>query len=343
VGGEYGQINSIFLDNRFSIQQQMEFPLVYRRSALALEKEYEALMKGHEYERALIKYEIRLWVYRLCVLKERQKWLDENAALWRMHKEKATLRANLGESAALEPLLAEQQQFELSYETEQNLANIREAEQKLFLLCGIREIPELSSLGLHPEFPAGMDTVLPEQHSLLKHYELLSMQYQWEASKEKAKRLPSLGISVADMSMKGTGADDVKYSGSQRFRSAQLSLGIPLFNRNTFRKQHIADIESKKYTLMKEQEKKKMVLRLKELSERYSSLRFEFDERSKTMIPNTRKMSELAEQQFRSGSISMSEYVLMMRQSLNTHRQFLEMTERLNQVIFEYELLHNPQ
>ncbi len=46
---------------------------------------------------------------------------------------------------------------------------------------------------------------------------------------EKAKLLPQLNLGYNNMSMRGMGADDKSYNASQRFQSAQLGLGIPIF------------------------------------------------------------------------------------------------------------------
>lgn len=341
ISGEYGRLNSIYSDNRFSIQQQMEFPLVYLRSAAALEKEHEALMKEHEYRRALVRYEVRMWVYRLKMLQRKQALLSEHLRLWKFNKDKAELRAASGETSGMEEMLAAQQQFELNFENERNEAALRSAEQYLLLLTGLSTLPSIEALPLHPELPFSFDTLLNEQHPLLLKLTLESEQLDFEARKQKARQLPSLGFSFSDMSMIGTGADEIRYNSDQRFRSAQLSLGLPLFNRNASRRSRLAQLESKQKLLLRDQEKRKMELRLKELFARYRVLSEEFKLRNTEMLPEAERMSALAEKQFQSGSISMSEYILIMRQVLNAQSQFMEMTEILNQVIFEYQLLKN--
>jgi cobalt-zinc-cadmium resistance protein CzcA len=341
IGVEGGQINSIYFDNRFSIQQQIEFPSVYVRSALALEKEYESLMHESDYRRALVMFEIRSLVYRIRIMRQQEVYLRESHALWDTQASKAKLREQSGETGLMEKMQTGSQQFELMYERERNRAELYAAEQSLMLLTGYTEIPDLSSLPLIASFSAQPDSMVEEQHPLLQSLQKQMEQSQWLEKKEQARRLPALGLSFSDMSMKGVGADDVRYGPSQRFRSAQLSIGIPIFNTAQKHRVGIAKKETERRRLERETERRKMMQRLGVLVRRYRELSQICLQEYEPMMAQTALMNDLAKQQFDAGSINMSEYLLLLRQSLNTRLQLLDMVSKLNQVIFEYQLLKN--
>jgi len=341
ISTELGQINSIYYDNRFSVQQQIEFPTVYIRSALALEKEYESVMHQSDYRRALVQYEIRNMVYRIRLLRQQEQFLQEGAKLWDAQTEKASLREQRGETGMMEKMLIGNQLFELHYEQEKNRNERYETEQKLMLLTGMRELPDLSELPLIANIPSVMDSLIEAQHPLLLSLEKQMEQSEWLEKKEQAKRLPILGFSVSDMSMQGVGADDIRYGAGQRFRSAQLSLGIPLFNTAQKQRASIAKKETEQWRLAREHERRKMAQRLGVLVRRCRELSSLYNQQYEALLTQTALMIKLGQQQYEAGIINMSDYLLLSRQSLNTRLQLLDMLSNLNQVIFEYQLLKN--
>jgi len=157
---------------------------------------------------------------------------------------------------------------------------------------------------------------------------------------ERSRLLPDIHVSYFNMSMRGTGADNLIYTGSTRFSSAQLGIGIPLF----FGSQKSKISGAKTNRLIAENaftEQQKILQTQSEIKilQYKSSLQtvYYFE---KTGLPDALLISQTANKQFVGGEISYLEWGMLTNQSVAIQNNYLEALNRLNEIIISINFLN---
>jgi len=226
---EAGQINSFYTDTRFNITQSFSLPVVYVRQKTLLLNELSASVLNVAVRESELKRNVAQVFYLFLYQKKKEALLISLDSLYTGFYKSAQERFEKGESDVLEKTMVETQLAEIQMQSRQLESDLSLSRLQFQLLLNTGGNPEPQPTN-KLYIPAVIsDSIHVDNHPKMR---LLMQQQQIAAAGidvEKARLLPQLNLGYNNMSMRGTGADDKSYNASQRFQSAQLGIGIPVF------------------------------------------------------------------------------------------------------------------
>lgn len=333
VVGEYGQINSSYYDNRFGFGQNINFPTVYSNQKTVLKQEWQNAVLNVAVQQTELKKQVSLVYYSLIYLLEKQKLLESTDSSYALFLKKATQRFLSGESNILEKITAETQRGQIALQLKQINSDIGllQLQFQLLLNSNVRYIPLVTEFKLAAT--TTFDTSQLVNHPLLKMYERQKLISSANLRLEKSKLLPDLSIEYSNMSMRGTGSDNVTYGGSTRFQSAQIGVGIPLFfgsqatkikaaktNELIAKNSFYAQVESLSI------EYQKALSRYKHYYDVVAYL-------ETSVLPNTNIITGTANLQHANGDINYLDWVMLINQATHIKSDYLNAVNSLNESI----------
>ena len=230
VALEYGQINSIYFDNRISVAQGISFPTVYAKqrsllTSLTNESQVQSLLKLAE-----LKRELRLVYYEIQLNERRLLLLNEADTLFSQINTRMQKRVAMGENELTDALSAENQYLQIVSQKQALLADQAALLRHFQYLLNAKEqfMPVDLEIASYLA-PQAIDTAALRNHPALLLQAAQLQTALLSRKVERAKLLPDIQFSYSNMSMRGTGADDQFYTGGKRFQSAQVGLAIPIF------------------------------------------------------------------------------------------------------------------
>ncbi len=338
---DYGQINSAYTDNKFSVQQNIKFPTVYARQKSVLNEEWKNGMLNINVKENELKKQVTQAYYDLLYLRHKQILLKHTDSIYVTFLQNAELRLNAGASNILEKTTAETQRGQIHIQLKQleNDYSIVQMQFKLLLNTNIDFIPQESDFKL--ALPQFADTTAIEQHPYIKQ---LQHQQQIGLSKyklEKSKLLPDIFAAYNNMTIQGVGADNNFYSSSDRFQSFQVGIGIPLF----FGSQK-SGISAMKINTMLLQNN--YYNGLKTMQSEYLQAISNYNKHLETVnyyedtaLKNAGMIIKTANLQFQNGEINYLEWVLLTNNAINIQSEYADEVKALNQSIIQLNSFNN--
>ena len=334
VTGEYGQINSSYSDNRIGISQSLNFPSVYSNQKSLLKEQWRSSVLSVALKELELKKQVSHVFNALSLLQGKQKLLLQNDSLFGEFLRKANLRFNAGESNILEKTTAEIQRGQITIQLNQITADLGllQLEFQLLLNTTTLLVPEddfkMNSIEV-------LDTVFIEAHpsiQLLQQEKLVSIK---NTQFERARLFPDLNFGYSNMSMRGTGSDNVTYDGSTRFQSAQIGIGIPIFYGS-----HKAKINASKS--LERVRETNYLAGVQQFDIDYKKARTEsnnflksVDYYEKTGLKNAKLILDTANKQFANGGINYLEWVMLINQAISIQAEYLSAVSNLNESIIQ--------
>lgn len=335
--GEYGQLNSRYADNRIGVSQSFNFPTVYNRQKKLLEGEWESAILNNTLQKAELIRLVKETFYAILYLNEKEKLLLKSDSLYTEFVRKAQLRFSTGESNILEKATAETQRSHIRIQLKQ----LQQEKQLMMLRFQVL-------LNSKEQFsPQNTELKLSYSNSDAKindHPRLKLAEQQKEISKintklERAKMIPEISLGYYNMSMIGNGADNIVYTGSARFQSAQAGLSIPIFSgaqrakiRASILNQSIAE---QNYF----HEEQKLESEFKGAEFQYQNSLDNVDYLEKNTLPNVRLIYDAANKQFINGDINYIEWVMLTNQAIELENSYLDALKTLNESIIQIQFL----
>ncbi len=339
VMGEYGQINSAFYDNRISVTQSFNFPTVYVNQKRLLNEEWKSSVLSVSLKEADTKKIVREIFYTYLYLKNKESLLQKNDSIYAAFLEKANLRFKRGESNVLERTTAESQRGEIAIQLKQlqQSLEITQLQFALLLNTTTRFIP--SEVNNKLDLTVGLDSNVVNQHPYLKIMEQQKKISGINRKLEKSKILPDINVGYNNMTMKGTGSDNITYNYSTRFQSVQVGLGIPLFFGSQKAKinaskitQHISD---NNYLL----EKNILQSQYQSLINKYQAHSSTVNYYENTALNNAKLIFETANKQFINGEINYLDWVMLTNQAISIQSNYLDALKNLNETVIQINYL----
>ena len=333
VSGEYGQINSSFSDNRFVINQNINFPSVYANQKSVLREEWKSSMLNVAVKEVELKRHVSQVYYMLAYLQQKKKLLQQNDSLYSEFLKKANLRFAVGVSNILEKTTAETQRGQIALQLDLLNADLDllRAQFQLLLNTTTPLAPQADDFKMSRH--ETIDTATLSQHpaiQLLQQQKLISLQ---NTQLEKSKLLPDLTFTYNNMSMRGTGADNKLYDGSTRFQSGQIGLGIPLFYGSQKAKinasKSIQKITETNYLSGLQQ----FNTDYQRAITQYMNFSRSVDYYEHTGLKNASLISDAATKQFANGGINYLEWVMLTNQAISLRNEYLIAVNNLNESI----------
>ena len=335
ISAEIGQMNSFYVDNKFSVSQTIRLPKFYNAQKTVLMEEYKNSLLHLDLQKWQLKKEISLVYNELNYFDGKKKLLKKADSIFTQYFQRADLRLKKGESNLLEKATAENLRSQAEMQLK-SLEKDREISiQKLSFLINDGTFYQnenakygiLNLENLNAEY-AGNPLVLKqlEQEKNIQNAKLLA---------EKAKLSPSLNLGVNSMTMKGNGADEKYYNATHRFQSGFVGVGIPVFNsaqKSVIEAQKVNQlIAENNYQLGLINLKNQYLQNLRQ----FQKLNDEISYYQKTGLQNSESILKTANNQYFNGEINYLEWTLLVTQAFEIQNKYIDRLKETNDKIIE--------
>ena len=340
INAELGQFNSAYFDTGLGFSQTFSLPKVYQRRAAA----YQQQVKTAEYYLKLSEAEISQQLDQIFMeynyLTAKENLLKNQDSLYNAFVQKSLLRWQKGETDVLEKTTAEQQKLNISNQLSM-IGRMKEyvvLQLQWYLNDGRKYVPQTDGFSIL-KYSIFFDSLSLQKHPVLQMaaQEITTARAMTQA--EKTALWPELSAGYRNVSIRGTGADNVVYQGGDRFSSFQVGVGIPILQKGIKASIHSAQMMEEVKANMYEAKKSEINAQIQEKYVLYNATIAQLEQYEKNALPNARLIRSVSEQQFGSGQINYLEYVMLTNQAINIESEYLELKRNLNAYIIELHYL----
>ncbi|MDP3469032.1 MAG: CusA/CzcA family heavy metal efflux RND transporter [Daejeonella sp.] len=336
---EFGQINSIYNDNRLGLSQSISFPTVYSNQKKVLNEEWKSSVLGISLKQAEIKKTVSQIYQSIVILNEKQKLLLQADSIYSEFVKKANLRFKTGESNVLEKATAQSQRGGIFLQLKSLQEEIHLAKLQLALVLNSANKFEPMENSLRMDLPAMISFQALGEHPLLKISDQQKIITAANTRLERSKMLPDLSLGYFNTSIQGTGADNLFYSPSKRFNTGHFGIGIPIFagaqkarvNASKVREM-MADNDYQHQLQIIENEYHSALSQY----ESYLEAANYFEQNT---LPEARTISQTADLQFINGEINYLDWVMLNNQAIIIRNNYLDLVKALNESIINLNYL----
>lgn len=346
VGVEYGKLNSVANDNRFTISQGIQFPTVYKHQRninntnITLSKT-TTLQKEVELTAA-----VKQSFYALLVLQQKEQLLLQADSIYRGFLQKSELRFKAGDVDILEKSTAENQRVQISnqlallrteYETSLNQFRMLLNTPEALVPTGDSLIYRLATL---PD-----TTTLANTPAITLQQQLVTRSVE-ENKLEKSKLLPTLNLGYNNTSIIGyqrIGAEEKYFGGGDRFSSVSAGIGIPVFSigqRSRIKATHVLIQQQQRELDASRQEMNVALQNALRVYAQHIQLVNTYQSR---LLNNATGIITAANKRLMAGEIGYLEWVILVNQSLEMRGNYFAVIEQLNNAAFTIEKLSGIQ
>ncbi|MEC5394951.1 TolC family protein [Bergeyella sp. RCAD1439] len=338
ITGEVGQLNSIYVDHAFSVNQSLRLPKFYQKQKEMLMEEWKNAVLNLNLQKWQLKKEIALVYNQLNYLDEKEKLLKKADSLYSAYYQKAVLRLKAGESNILEKTTAENYRSQAEIQIN-NLQQDREIAIRQFNFL-INDTNVYTNMKSDFYAPLAIEAPIPSEQSVFM--QSLEQQRHTEKAKleaEKTKLLPTLSFGLSSGTQYGIGADDRFYNHSRRFQSGMVGIGLPVFNRA-----QKAAIEGQKINQMIAENNYQLGwLNLKNQYAKaygnYLKLKNETEYYQKQGEANAKTIMFTANLLLKEGETNYLEYSILVNQALDLMNRHIDAQKALNDSLIELQSL----
>ncbi|SDG42306.1 CusA/CzcA family heavy metal efflux RND transporter [Mucilaginibacter gossypii] len=339
--GEVGQINSSYNDTKFGISQSFNFPTVYSRQKELLQEDWKNSILNIAVNEVLLKKQVSQVFNTLVYLENKRMLLQHADSLYLSFYKKAELRLAKGEANILEKTSAETLLGQVQMQLNQLKEDVAIIQLQFQLLLNSTEplTPDKSDYKLAVTLAS--DTLTLKNHPVIK---LIAQQQQIADAAirmEKSKLLPDLAIGYNNTSIKGIGADNKLYNGSNRFNSVQLGIGIPIFAGAQKARINSARVN-------KQIAESSYAMELQSMTTAYQSAVFQYHKYLQTVqyfeskpLKNAALITVTANQQIAAGNINYLEWTQLINQATTIKNDYLDAVRNLNEAIIQLNYFSN--
>lgn len=343
LGLEYGQVNSPSNDTKLQLTQAFNLPHVYQRrksyyaSEAALQEAVVNLTAAELHKAIKISY------YRMRVLEEERKIYGLLDSLYRQSLTAARSRLDAGESDILETHSAEINLNLVAMQLQDIAADYAIAQRELqyYTNTGILFYPEEVAPKINkPSIPLA-DNI--PAHPGIMYYQSLIDRQEAAAEMEKSARSPEISLGYINQSFKGyyseDGINQKQLTGSDRFHSIAVVLGIPIFNKSVKTKIRGMQLQREALEKRKYAEISRYLSEAKKLEENIRKLSVRLDYFEKEGLEKADKLIQSAGLSFSLGNMNYTEWAVTVNNAVNLKREYLNTLMEYNQLVIELEYL----
>lgn len=339
----YGQYNSYYNDNSFTLSQSIPFPTTMRKQA----DYYKATTKRAEFNKLVTENDLRLKIktayYALQFAKSNQALLLKQDSIFTLFVKSAELRYKTGESNLLEKATAESQLIEIRTYIAQNNGDIRIHENELQTLLNSEE--PITSAGSTLD---KIQLLLPNDSLSIKSNPALRYFGQQvnvsEANKklEQSQLLPDLNVGYFNQSLYGS--PDYRNTtafadGNTRFQGVSVGVSIPLWI-----KPQLAKIKAtENYTNMAQSQyelyEKNLQGQYMQAFETYIKYKQSLDYYENNALATAKIITDHALKNYQQGNLGYIELSQGLLRALSIQTTYLNIVQQYNQSIITIEYL----
>lgn len=342
VGFEYGKVNSVANDTRFTISQGIQFPGVYKHQRAINNTNIRISESATRFRENELKAEVKQVFYVLVIMQQKEDLLLEADSMYAAFLRKAELRFRAGDVDSLEKSTAENQRLQIANQLSV-LRSDFDMEMNRFQVL-------LNSPS--PVIPASDSIIyrlaaLPDT-SFIDHTPAMELQQQevlrsaQQYKLEKSRLLPSFSLGYSNASIIGyqrVGDEEKYFGGGDRFSAMNVGVGIPIFGgaqRSRIKasgilvKQREQELGAARQQLNVELlNAVRSYVRNSQLMNTYQSI----------LLRNAAAVINGATKRLTSGEIGYLDWVILVNQALEMRSSYFAVAEQLNQSAFTVEKL----
>jgi len=339
LGFDYGQMNSVYNDNAFSIGQGFHFPTVYKNDKNRLLEQWNFSLFNVNLKEKEITQMVEQVYYTLLVLREKERLLVKVDSLFDSFQQKSKLQLATGEKNGIEFANTTIQRAGI----QQQLTNLKKYKQELIsqfqILLHAEEIIQPIQTDIKANLSLKIDSTLVLDHPLLAMAEKQIEIEELKMNIQKSYFIPDFNLRYNNMSMRGSGADDIFYSGSKRFQSLSLGVGIPVFNRNIRTNLKSLDIQKKIAENNFETQKESLLEEYKKALYSYKENLRIVEYYEVNVLPSAQSIYQKANLQLLEGEISFIEWGFLVNQAIDAENNYIDGVKMLNESIIRIHFL----
>ncbi|ASZ14084.1 CusA/CzcA family heavy metal efflux RND transporter [Chitinophaga pendula] len=340
LGVEYGKLNSVANDNKFSIAQNIQFPTVYKRQHAINETNINMSRINTRWRETELKASVKQLFYGLLVLEQREQLLITADSLYKGFLQRTSLRFKTGDADAIEQTTAVNQRAQIANQLELLRTDYRTSLQQFHALLNTTAdiLPQQDSLVYR--LPLLPDT------ALLSNTPAIAWQQQmvnrsWQESKlEKSRLLPTLNLGYTNMSIIGyqrIGSEEKYFGGSERFSGVSAGIGIPLITVGQRTRAKAAGVQAIQQQQELDATRQQMAVALQNALQVYSSNLNLLQTYQSQLLDNAKRIITAADKRMAGGEIGYLDWVILVNQSLQVNAFYYETISRVNEAAFTVE------
>lgn len=341
ISAEIGQMNSFYVDNKFSVSQTIRLPKFYSAQKTLLLEEWKNSLLNLDLQKWQLKREISLIYNELNYFNGKKKLLKKADSIFTQYFQRADLRLKKGESNLLEKATAENLRSQAEMQLKALEKDRKIAIQKLSFLINDGNLYQNENSKYEILNFETLDVNYAGNPLVLKQLEQEKNIQNAKLQTEKAKLNPTFNIGYNNMSMYGNGADNKFYERSARFHSGMISVGLPIFNsaqKSLIEAQKVnQQIAENNYQLGLVNLKNQYLQNFGQ----FQKLNDEVSYYQKTGLQNSESILKTANNQFYNGEINYLEWTLLATQSFDIQNKYIDRLKELNDKIIELNALRN--
>jgi cobalt-zinc-cadmium resistance protein CzcA len=341
VVAEVGQINSALVDNKLSVSQSFSLPVAYQRQRTLLLQEWKLAQQQVAYSEFLLKRWVTTWFYHAVVIDERIKLLRYADTLQQQLLQRAEARLKAGETNVLEASYAALQRSSIEQQIIQ-WTNLRQ-ESILQLKWLLQETNDVRLTVNEPQYNAltAIDSALLAQHPQMLWWQQQQAIANANYNVEKAKLLPEFNVGYVNQTFRGFGADEKLYTTSNRFNTAQIGVGIPIFAKSQKARIRAAQTNIAIAAIGYEQQLISLKTQYQQAINKLATQLQLVQLATSTQLPKAKQIIETANLKLQKGDINYLEWVLLVNQAIQTQLEYVDKIEALNNATIQLQYLVN--
>jgi heavy metal efflux system protein len=338
----YGQYNSFYKDNSFTVSQSFLFPTVYvNQSKLAKEHVTGSERKMEAAQNELYR-DVKAAYYNLLFFEGKKKLLKHQDSLYAGFVRASELRFKTGESNFLEKVTTESQAMELKSILLQNDADIMIWQKKLQTLLNTKDNLSVNDTLNKISFVVPDDSVLISRNPYLAYLHQQIEINKRSVSLERARAMPDFNIGYFNQTLRGdqniNGVNRVFGSG-YRFQGIQAGVSIPILYRPYHARVNVAKLNQKAAESNLGYYQKNLEGEFAVLLQEYVKYKRSLEYYENSALPHAELIIKNADKAFREGEIDYLELLQALTRALTLQTSYLNSLNEYNQTIISIEFI----
>jgi cobalt-zinc-cadmium resistance protein CzcA len=329
VFGEYGQINSFYTDSKLGFQQRFSMPSVYAKYKAWNTAQYNEMVVSTSLTEREIRKTVCEVFYHWIALKESESLLVYTDIIYVAFENRTQLRFEAGASNLLE-LNSAKLQCEMARTQLSGIRaemEIRLLEFQLLLNTGASFIPAVS---VEDEaFGMVVDSSLAVNHPMLNALKARVASAEAETAYQKTLLLPTVTMGYTNQSFIGLGPNNVNYAASDRFHSANVTLGIPLLRGGQKSDYEASRVQVEIAKVELEMQRLQLDRELQTALARWRRQRDLVEQYDAKQLPAAAQIAQGADEQLNKGAIDYLQWSMLQSQALQIKLDYVQAREEL--------------
>jgi len=329
VFGEYGQVNSFYTDNKLGLQQRFNMPAAYsKHKALNTAQYKEMVVSTSLTEREIRKAVTEVFFHWLALKEIEALWMEANIIM-DAFENRTQLRFDAGASNSVELNSAKLQREIARAQLLGTQAEIQITQLEFQLLLN-SESPLKPALSIEDSsFGKVIDSSMTVNHPMLNMMQARVATAEAESAYQKTLLLPTVTIGYTNQSFTGLGPNNVLYTPSDRFHSANVTLGIPLLRGGQKSDYEASKVQVEIAKVELEMQRLQLDRELRSSLVRWRMQRDLIEQYESKQLPSALQIQHGADEQLRKGAIDYLQWCMLQSQALQIRFDYIQAQEQL--------------